>query len=198
MQPQTPPPPPHRDVLEGKGPRRGFQRQLGRRLPKRLGAVTVGYKCRWGWQLPSERERRRHRQGPWGGGGFPPSNASSPPPSPEGVTFCTSQHPATYLWGASTCRLLPQIRVGCRTFWRRLGSCGLLWGQGCVASCLPLRASSGIMFWVSTQRLLQELVQICICEYQSKCRGQVGFHLEGGGVDRAPWLDPPPKKKWLN
>ena len=29
-----------RDALEGKGPRGGW-----RRLPKRLGAVTVGYKC---------------------------------------------------------------------------------------------------------------------------------------------------------
>ena len=40
-----------------------------------MGAVTVGYKCRWGWQLRSGRERLGHRGGPWRGGGgcyFPP------------------------------------------------------------------------------------------------------------------------------
>ena len=37
-----------RDALEGKGPQRRFQKRLDRptdRLPKRLGMVTVGYKC---------------------------------------------------------------------------------------------------------------------------------------------------------
>ena len=38
-----------------------------RRLPKRLGAATVGYKCRWGWQLRLGRERLGHRLGPWRG-----------------------------------------------------------------------------------------------------------------------------------
>ena len=37
-----------RDALEEKGPRRGLQNRLGRRLEevvKAVGAVTVGYKC---------------------------------------------------------------------------------------------------------------------------------------------------------
>ena len=37
-----------RDALEGEGPQRWFQKRSDRHLeePKRLGAVTVGYKCR--------------------------------------------------------------------------------------------------------------------------------------------------------
>ena len=34
------------DSLDGRGPQRRPQKRLYRRLPKRLGAVTVGYKCR--------------------------------------------------------------------------------------------------------------------------------------------------------
>ena len=41
-------------------------------MPKRLGAVTVGCKWRWGWQLRSGRERLSHWLGPWRGGGLPP------------------------------------------------------------------------------------------------------------------------------
>ena len=41
------PPPPQRDGLEGKGPQRQPQKRLGgwRRMPKRLGAGAIGYKC---------------------------------------------------------------------------------------------------------------------------------------------------------
>ena len=61
-----------RDVLEGEGPRRGLQ-QSGRRLPKRLVAVTVGCTYRWDRQLWSVRERLGRRPGPWRGAeGVPP------------------------------------------------------------------------------------------------------------------------------
>ena len=80
----TPPPPPLRDALEGKGPRRRFQKQLDRRLEEVAKAVGGGY-CRL--QMPLKlalgvRETMaRHRLGALEGGrGSPPSNASLPPP----------------------------------------------------------------------------------------------------------------------
>ena len=65
------------DAVEGKGPQR--------RLPKRLGAVTVGYKCHWGWHLPSG--------GQWlgalEGGGIPHPISMHPCPPPPN----TPPHP---------------------------------------------------------------------------------------------------------
>ena len=41
-----------------------------RRLPKRLGAATVGYKCHHSCHLPSRRQWLAVGWAPWGGGGF--------------------------------------------------------------------------------------------------------------------------------
>ena len=41
------------------------------RLPKRLGAVTVGHKCHGGWYLPSGRQRLGIGWAPWRGGYLP-------------------------------------------------------------------------------------------------------------------------------
>ena len=57
--------------MGGQGPRRRFQTRSGRRLEavtKAVGAVTVGYKCRWGWQLWSGRGRLGISWGPGKGG----------------------------------------------------------------------------------------------------------------------------------
>ena len=65
-----------RDALEGKGLQRGLQRRLiggWRRLPNRLGAVTVGYKCHGAWYLPPGRQWLGTGWAPWRGGDpFPP------------------------------------------------------------------------------------------------------------------------------
>ena len=67
------------------GPRGGWTGGW-RRLPQRLGAVTVGYKCHLGWCLASGGQWLGIGWAPWGGGGSPPSNASLslpliPPPT---------------------------------------------------------------------------------------------------------------------
>ena len=76
----TPPPPSGDELLKGALGRdpRGGQRSCWtgswRRLPKRLGGVTVGYKCHRVWHLPSRRPELRMgwASGKRGGGGVPP------------------------------------------------------------------------------------------------------------------------------
>ena len=64
------------DASDGKGPQTWPQRRLGRRLPKRLGAVTVGDKCHERWHLASGGQWLGIDWAPWrrggGGGNLPP------------------------------------------------------------------------------------------------------------------------------
>ena len=55
------------------------------RLPKRLGAVNVGYKCHWSWPSPSGGQQLGIGWGPWRGVTSPPSNASLPGPAGAGL-----------------------------------------------------------------------------------------------------------------
>ena len=74
-----------RDALEGNGPQRRFQKRLyrRRRLPKRLRAVTVGYKCHLGWHSASGGQWLGIGWAPWrGGGGTSPPSPLPVRPSP--------------------------------------------------------------------------------------------------------------------
>ena len=64
------------EALEGKGPQRRLDRRL-EEVAKAVGAVTVGYKCHWPWQLASGGQWLRAGWALEGGGGVsPPSDAS--------------------------------------------------------------------------------------------------------------------------
>ena len=71
------------DAFEGKGRRSGPR--SGQTGAKRLGVVTVGYKCRWGWHLASV--------GQWLGIGWA-ANLTHCSPHPPHAT--NRQHPWSF------------------------------------------------------------------------------------------------------
>ena len=132
--PRFPPPPPAalsnglvflrvlggaRDALEGEGPQRQSQKQLGRRLEEVAKADGGGY-CRL--QLPLKltfgvRETvAGHRLGALEGGTFPPSNASL-----GGALGRTLTLPAPRVYGWGWWARLPRHRVQARRLWGRGG-----------------------------------------------------------------------------
>ena len=69
-----------------------------RRLPKRSGAVTVGYKCHFAWHSPSGGQWWGIGRAPWTGATPPRSNASLPlTPGNPGVLV---SHPPPQTGGA--------------------------------------------------------------------------------------------------
>ena len=132
-EPDPPPPPPKRCIGRGRGLRGGPKSGSAggwRRLPKRLGAVTVGYKCHRGRNLASGGQWLGIGWALWRGG--VPMHRCPPSPRPQDLRDCAGgpqpPPPRERKLGGSGPPVVAPCPQGPR--WPCAGVCGGLGGRG--------------------------------------------------------------------